>query len=54
MSDLQKRAELPAPPQAKPEVQHEEPQKGGSFTRNLNSGALSNNAPAPADKIEQE
>ncbi len=48
----------PPPPDmplaAVPEVQHQEPQKGGSFTRNVVTGDLSSNTPVPAATTEQE
>lgn len=54
MNDLQKRIPPPAPPAAQPAVLHEEPQTGGSFTRNVDTGEISKNDLAPVDKTEQE
>jgi hypothetical protein len=36
------------------EVQHKHPSTGGSFTRNVATGELASNKPAPADQPEQE
>ena len=49
---VQQPAKVPAAP-AKADVQHQEPQAGGSYTRNPETGALMKVEPAPA-KTQQE
>lgn len=46
--------EAPVPAAAVPAVQHAEPQRGGSYTRNLATGALEQAPSAPAASTVQE
>jgi len=52
MIDHEEQFAAPVPAQAAP--QHAEPQQGGSFTRDLDTGALVRNKPIPANQPEQE
>ena len=53
--DIAKKEMPAARPQAAPALQQEEPQEGGSFTRNPQTGALEKNAPVqPVNQPDQE
>lgn len=55
MNDLyEEQFTAPEQPLASAEVRHAEPQMGGSFTRNVATGALVKSVAAPADQPEQE
>lgn len=54
MSEYEQQHPAEVPPPAPAAVQHDEPKEGGSYTRDLNTGALVKAEPAPADQPEQE
>ncbi|NGZ86411.1 hypothetical protein [Duganella aceris] len=55
MTDATKpKKEAPVPSAAVPVVQHAEPQRGGSYTRNLDTGELEQVPAEPAAPISQE
>jgi hypothetical protein len=54
MNDHEEQSAVSASPPAQPVAQHAEPQQGGSFTRDLDTGALVRNKRIPADQPEQE
>lgn len=54
MNDYEDQFAEPAQPLAQPAVQHAEPSLGGSYTRDVNTGELVNNEPAPVGQTEQE
>ncbi|MFZ3289261.1 MAG: hypothetical protein WA191_20775 [Telluria sp.] len=51
---LQKEHARVQPPLAAPVVQHAEPKEGGSYTRNINTGALVKSELAPVHQPDQE
>lgn len=55
MTEIKKTtSEAPVPAAAVPAVQHSEPQRGGSYTRNPVTGALMKNEPQPDVQPSQE
>ena len=55
MIDTTKSAkEAPVPAAAVPAIEHAEPQRGGSYTRNLATGALEQVPAEPAEPTVQE
>lgn len=53
MIDAKTKQEAVAPPAPAPAVQHDEPQAGGSYTRDINTGSLVKNE-LPADATTKE
>ena len=54
MNEFEQVHQAEVQPPAPPAVTHDEPKEGGSYTRDIDSGALVKAEPAAADQPDQE